>query len=78
MWIIHILVCLKLDFHVYENFFQIKLSKKLYEKIPSFVCFLSKIENKWILKLQNLFSSKTGWFKNELYQAVTFCIHDYL
>ena len=33
-----------------------KFSPALLEKIPSFVCLVFKIENKWILKLQNLFS----------------------
>ena len=47
---------LKSDSHVKENFCQIKVSPALFERIPSFVCLVSKIENKWILKLQNLFS----------------------
>ena len=44
----------------------------MFEKIPLFVYVVFKIENKWILKLQNLFS------KNQLYQVVTFRINDYL
>ena len=51
-----------------------KFSPALFEIIPPFVCLVFKIKNKWILKLQILFSWKTGWFKNKLYQAVTFCI----
>ena len=43
----------------------------------SFVCLEFKIENKWILILQNLFSLKAGRFKNKLYQAVTYRINDY-
>ena len=40
----------------YQNFAKLKFSPALFEKVPSFVCFVFKIENKWILKLQNLFS----------------------
>ena len=70
---------LKSDSHVSENFCQIKkLSPALFEKIPSFVCLVFKFEIKWILKLQILFSWKTCWFKNKLYQAVTFHVNDYL
>ena len=32
------------------------LQSCLLKKIPSFVCFVTKIENKWILILQNLSS----------------------
>ena len=39
-------------------FAKLKFSLALYEQIPLFVVF--KIENKWILKLQNLSSYKTG------------------
>ena len=40
-----------------RNFFaKLKFSQALFEKIPSFVCLVFKIENEWILKLQNLFS----------------------
>ena len=59
-------------------FVKLKFSLVLFEKIPSFVCLGFKIENKWILKLQNSYSWKTGWFKNKMYQAVTFDINDYL
>ena len=34
-----------------------------WKKIPSFVCLVLQIENKWILKLQNLFFWKTDWFE---------------
>ena len=37
-------------------FAKLKSSPALLEKIPSFVCLVFKIENKWILKLKNLFS----------------------
>ena len=37
-------------------FAKLKFSLALFEKIPLFVCLVSKIEKKWILKLQNLFS----------------------
>ena len=37
-------------------FVKLKFSLVLFEKIPSFVCLEFKIENKLILKLQNLFS----------------------
>ena len=43
----------------------------------SFVCLEFKIESKWIWIFQNLFSLKTGRFKNKLYQAVTYRINDY-
>ena len=59
-------------------FAKLKFFPALFENIPSFVYLVFKIENKWILKLQNLFSWKTGWFKNKLYQPVTFRIKDYL
>ena len=39
-----------------EIFSKLNFSPALFEKIPSFVCLVFKIENKWILKLQNLFS----------------------
>ena len=55
-----------------------KFSPVMFEKIPSFVCLVFKIENKWISKFQILFSWKAGWFENKLYQPVTFRIHDYL
>ena len=58
---------LKSDSHVKENFCLLKIFPNLVKKILSFVGLVCKIENKWILKLQNLFSSKTGWFKNKLY-----------
>ena len=48
----------------------------MFEKIASFVCLVFENENKWILKVQILFPWKTGWFKNKLYQAVTFHIND--
>ena len=59
-------------------FAKLKFSPALFDKIPSFLCLVFKIENEWILKLQNLLSWKTGWFKNKKYQAVTFRINDYL
>ena len=59
-------------------FAKLKFFPALFKKISSFVCFLFKNENKWILKFEISFSSKTGWFKNKLYQAVTFHINDYL
>ena len=59
-----------------KSFAKLKFYPALLKKIPSFVCLVFKIENKWILKLQNLCSLKIGWFKNELYQA--FLINDYL
>ena len=37
-------------------FAKLKFSPVLFQKIPSFVCLVFKIEDKWILKLQNLFS----------------------
>ena len=37
-------------------FAELKFSHALSEKIPSFVCLVFKIENKLILKGQNLFS----------------------
>ena len=37
-------------------FAKLNFSPALFEKIPSFVCLVFIIENKWILKLQNLFS----------------------
>ena len=37
---------LESDPHVYENFCQIKFSPALFEKIPSLVCLVFKIENK--------------------------------
>ena len=37
-------------------FAKLKFSSALFEKIPSFACLVFKIENKWILILQNLFS----------------------
>ena len=37
-------------------FAKLKFSPTLFEKVPSFVCLVFKIENEWILKLQNLFS----------------------
>ena len=37
-------------------FAQLKFFPALFEKIQLFVCLVFKIENKWILKLQNLFS----------------------
>ena len=37
-------------------FAKLKLPAALFEKIPSSVSLLCKSENKWILKLQNLFS----------------------
>ena len=37
-------------------FAKLKFFPALFEKIPSFVCLVFKIENKLILKLQNLFS----------------------
>ena len=39
-----------------EIFSKLNFSPALFEKIPSFVCLAFKIENIWILKLQNLFS----------------------
>ena len=56
------------------KFCQIKIFPSLVRKTPSFVCLVFKIGSKWISKLQNLLSSKAGWFKNKLYQAVTFRI----
>ena len=41
-------------------FAKLKFSLALFEKIPSFVFLVFKNENKRILKLQNLFSEKTG------------------
>ena len=41
-------------------FAKLKFSPALFEKIPSFVFLVFKNENKRILKLQNLFSEKTG------------------
>ena len=42
---------------LFRKFFaRLKFSPALFEKIPSFVCLVFKIENKLILKLQNLFS----------------------
>ena len=37
-------------------FAKLKFSPALFEKILSFVCLVFKIENKYILKLQNLLS----------------------
>ena len=37
-------------------FAKLKFSPALFEEIPSFVCLVFKIENKWTLKLQNLLS----------------------
>ena len=37
-------------------FAKLKFSPALFEKIPSFVCLVFKIENKVVLKLENLFS----------------------
>ena len=37
-------------------FGKLKFPTALFEKLPSFVCLVFKIENKWVLKLQNLFS----------------------
>ena len=37
-------------------FAKLKFPPALFEKIPLFVCLVFKIENKVILKLQNLFS----------------------
>ena len=37
-------------------FAKLKFSPPLFERIPSFFCLVLKIGNKWILKLQNLFS----------------------
>ena len=37
-------------------FTKLKFSPTLLKKIRSSVCLVFKIENKWILKLQNLFS----------------------
>ena len=60
------------------GFAKLKFSPALFEKILLFVYLEFKIENKWVLKFQNLFSKKKRWFKNKLYQAVTFLINDYL
>ena len=35
-------------------FAKFKFSPTLFEKIPSFVCLVFKIENKWVLKLHFL------------------------
>ena len=43
-----------------KMFAKLKFSPALFEKIPSFVFLVFKNENKRILKLQNLFSEKTG------------------
>ena len=40
----------------YLYFAKLKFLLVLFEKIPSFVCLVFKVENKWILRLQNLFS----------------------
>ena len=37
-------------------FAKLKFSTVIFEKIPSFVCLGYKSENKWILKVQILFS----------------------
>ena len=37
-------------------FAKLKFSSALFKKMQLFVCLVFKIENKWILKLQNLFS----------------------
>ena len=55
-------------------FAKLQFFPSLFERMPSLVCLVFKIENKWILKLYILFSWKTGWFKKKLYQAVTFRI----
>ena len=39
-----------------KTFAKLKFFPALFEKIQSFVCLVFKIENKLILKLQNLFS----------------------
>ena len=37
-------------------FAKLKFSPDLFENIPSFVYLVFKIENKWILKVQDFFS----------------------
>ena len=59
-------------------FAKLRFSPALFEKMLLLVYLVFKIKNKWILKCQNLFSKKPGWFKSKLYQAVTFLINDYL
>ena len=39
-----------------KTFAKLKFFPALFKKIQSFVCLVFKIENKLILKLQNLFS----------------------
>ena len=56
-------ITLKSDSHVKNIFAKLKFSPALFQKIPSFVSLVFQIGNKWILKLQNLFSQKAGWFK---------------
>ena len=80
IYIICIYVYIYVDIiHLYQSqtltlkkvFVKLKFSPALFEKILSFLCLVFKTENKWILKWQNLFSEKTGWFKKNMYQAVT-------
>ena len=68
---------LKSDSHVPEYFCQIKIFPSLVQK-NTIICLVFEIENKWILKLQILFSWKTGWFVltityNMLTQKYYFC-----
>ena len=44
-------------------FAKLKFSTALFEKLPSFACFVFKLENKWILKLQICFLKKKGDLK---------------
>ena len=57
-------IILKSDSHVSENFYQIEIFLGLVRK-NTMICLVLKIENKWILKLQILFSWKKGWFKKQ-------------
>ena len=43
-----------------QIFAKLKFSPAKLKKTPSFVCLVFKIKNEWVLKLQNLFSQKTG------------------
>ena len=46
----------KFSLHLKSDFAKLEFFAALSQKIPSFVCFVFKIENKQNLKLQNLFS----------------------
>ena len=48
MTFLHLEAILKLDYHIPENFSQIKILPVLFEKIPPFGCLVFKNENKWI------------------------------